>query len=283
MTASTASKHAAKGPPGIVASEGWRWTQSWRQVQFVHWPVSPESLERRLPPGLEVDTWLGQGYVSIVAFRLEWPRWRNWPLVGSWASLTEINFRTYVRHGAEKGIYFLGMFADHWLATRVARRVTPLPYRYARISTDASSDPPLLRYRLSKRGSGPSLLADMEMPTEERACAIGDILPMGAFDDWLLERYSAFVPRREGGLMKMDAAHAPWRAWRVAPRVCASGMGRSFGLDTDSAPGLAHYSPGVEAVIYPFVSLGPADAAREANRDDAASRDEVQVASANPI
>ena len=71
--------------------------QVWRHVGFLHWPVEIPAIVRRLPPGLEVDTFEGVAYVGIVPFTIPTTRVA---VVGPrmTPAFHEINLRTYVHH-----------------------------------------------------------------------------------------------------------------------------------------------------------------------------------------
>src|SRR5213075_3299402 len=72
-------------------------------------------LERRLPPGLELDTRDGRAFASLVAFDfldtrvlgVPWPGYRDF---------TELNLRFYVHRGLERGVVFVREFVPHRLA-----------------------------------------------------------------------------------------------------------------------------------------------------------------------
>src|SRR4051812_6499459 len=116
----------------------------WADVLFVHFAVDPEALQPHVP--FELDLFRGRAYVSVVAFTQR----RLRPRVGGRLAaiisrpLAEhefLNVRTYVRHGGERGIYFL----SEWIPNRIACAVGPvmygLPYRLARTTYRCDADP----------------------------------------------------------------------------------------------------------------------------------------------
>ena len=42
--------------------------QTWLNLLFLHWPIEPSLIQRRLPEGLYVDTYQGQAYMGLVPF-----------------------------------------------------------------------------------------------------------------------------------------------------------------------------------------------------------------------
>src|SRR4051794_14135342 len=94
----------------------------WLNLFLATYAVPASLLERRLPPGLELDTRDGQAFASLVAFQYEntrvlgvpWPGYRNF---------AELNLRFYARRGGERGVVFLREFVPQRLVAWVARTV----------------------------------------------------------------------------------------------------------------------------------------------------------------
>src|SRR5438105_1472977 len=93
--------------PLPLPSGPWQWEQHWFELLFMHWPVPAQSLRPHVHAGLDLDTWDGSPWVSLVAFRLERVRHRWLPSLGLVDNIIELNLRTYVRYRDEPAIYFL--------------------------------------------------------------------------------------------------------------------------------------------------------------------------------
>ena len=231
------------GTPARTAP--WRWAQRWQQVLFAHWRVAPAALLPHLPAGVEPETYDGAAWVSVVAFRLA-VRHRGLPAVGPCSNLLEINLRTYVRYRDDPAVYFLRLHADSRLAVYLARRLTPLPYAVARI-VHALGDAD--RY-VASRPDGTPLFSATFRPTGPRREVRPDSL-----DEWLVERYRAYVADRRGRLFRMTVQHAPWRMREIESEITASGIGAEWGLDLTGPPDRCHYSDAVDAAVLPFEEL----------------------------
>src|SRR5262245_57214084 len=59
--------------------QDWTWSQSWRDVLFLHWEVDDRPLLAHLPAVLEIDRWQGSTWISAVAFRLSEVRLHGLP------------------------------------------------------------------------------------------------------------------------------------------------------------------------------------------------------------
>src|SRR5262249_44077214 len=82
------------------------WRQSWEDLLFLHWRVAPSDLTPHVPSPLQVETFDGRAWVSLVLFRL-WVRPRWLPFLPGVSSLLEANLRTYVHLAGKPGIWFL--------------------------------------------------------------------------------------------------------------------------------------------------------------------------------
>src|SRR4051812_28636534 len=106
----------------------------WLDVIFVHFRVDAA----RLHVPLELDTYRGDAYVSLVAFTQRDLR----PFAGGRIArllatpLAEhefLNVRTYVRRGETRGSFFIAEWIPNRLATLIGPRVYGLPYRLGRL------------------------------------------------------------------------------------------------------------------------------------------------------
>jgi uncharacterized protein YqjF (DUF2071 family) len=180
----------------------------WREVLFVHFRVDPAVLQPLVP--LELDLYEGHAYVSLVAFTQA----RLRPAIGG--ALTEwlsrplanhgfLNVRTYVRHGGERGIYFLAEWIPNRLATFLGPRLYGLPYRLGRLRYDTTAD---ASDRSVVCASGEFHCRARLDPVTAARCE-----PHGQ-DAFLLERYIAFT-HRDGILRRFRIRHEPWRQVRA--------------------------------------------------------------------
>ncbi|MFJ9707069.1 DUF2071 domain-containing protein [Streptomyces sp. NPDC101234] len=84
---------------------------------LISWEAEPERVAALLPPGFEPDVRNGAVLVSLVAFRDRHFHFRFAPRVRF--SAGQVNYRTYVRRGAETGVWFFG--------TSLSSRLVQLP------------------------------------------------------------------------------------------------------------------------------------------------------------
>jgi hypothetical protein len=195
----------------------------------------------------ELDRFDGKAYVTLVAFAQR----RLRPGLGGkvvealcrpLASHPFLNVRTYVRHGSERGIYFLA----EWIPNRLAKWLGPLlyglPYRLGQLEYDTPIDSEALRGMVTGSDAG-QLRFEGEIDAAEIPAPVND--PLGQF---FLERYVAFTHRRGVG-RRFRISHDPWLAVSANVRVTEDGLVDSLGDWWKTArPAGAHYSPGLQDV-----------------------------------
>ena len=112
----------------------------WRRLALLNYAVPPELLEPLLAPGLTLDLWQKQAYVSLVAFEfvetkvlgVKWPGFTAFP---------EINLRFYVRHGDRRGVQFVKeLVPSRWVAF-LARALYNEPYQAYPMSVEVQPLP----------------------------------------------------------------------------------------------------------------------------------------------
>ena len=100
----------------------WIIQQKWSDVLFVSFEVDYDLLRSELPKDLEVDTFNGKAYLSIVPFVMSDIRFFFTPPL-PFSKLSELNLRTYVRYKNKPGIYFFTLDSDHRLGNFLAQKI----------------------------------------------------------------------------------------------------------------------------------------------------------------
>lgn len=215
-----------------------RWLQRWKDALFLHWRVESEALRRVMPEPLEIDTFDGEAWASLVLFRMDIRPRGCFPIPFA-SALPELNLRTYVHRDGAPGIYFLSVHTNHRLLGRLASVFSPMRYHQAQMiyrrtdetfefdATSRSAPTQSLCVAFDRRGT--------ELNSER-----------GGVDDWLLERYRLYIEDGRGGICHGDVEHPRWPVQDVDVSIIANTMGAPFGLPLDFEPHAAHFSPGVD-------------------------------------
>lgn len=223
------------------------WLQRWQDLLFLHWRVPASALVPHLPPRVQVDTRDGTGWVSVVIFRLRVrPSWL--PFYPVFSALVEVNVRTYVRHEERTGVYFLSMHANNIVAVHFARLLTPLPYTPARLTYQRVGAKRVFAGREFHPGVG-QLSLDFTLTGGSWPTVAGSV------DEWLVERYRAFVASKRHGLLTAEVEHPRWLVGGI-DNLTLGGQPTWSGLDLSRPPDLSHFAAGT---IARFSTFQPAE------------------------
>lgn len=222
----------------------------WRDAVFIHWPVDVASLRRLIPAGLEIDTYDGAGWVSIVAFRIAAARPCGLPPPMGLPAFGEINLRTYVSRPEKPGVWFFELDADSALAVAAGRRLVHLPYQRAKIAPAWSATG--ATYRSERFAAEAAFGGDVRVSAP------------GTLDRWLVERYCFYTVDPRGRIARGDVAHPPWLVRDARVSIERNALLGAYGLEALASEPLVHVSPGVAVRAWPLAVSpdGPADRAR---------------------
>lgn len=220
--------------PWTLPGGPWAFHMIWRDAVFLHWPVSPDVLRPHVPEGIDLDLFDGRAWVSIVAFTMARVRPRGLPPLRPVSHFHEVNVRTYTQVDERPGVYFLRIEAASRPACFIARKVSGLPYRHARMQRGTD------RFTTGEERTGSHL--DLGFTVG------GSIADPTDRDLWLTERY-AVHDRTDRGLVTFDVHHVPWPLHDVRIRALDF---RYPGQDDllRSAPAATHASPGVRVLTW---------------------------------
>lgn len=216
--------------------------QRWRDLLFLHWPVSPEVVRPGVPAELPLDLWDGRAWVGVVAFEV---RGARPPLVPGPLGLDflETNARTYVRlPDDEPAVYFFSLDAASRLAVLAARFRYGLPYFHAEM-TRRQEDGRVL-YQTARAGADGARLDVRYRTGEER----GPAAP-GSLEEFLVERRALHV-QRGGEIRTVRVDHEPYPLRQVTAEVMEETLLAAAGVPRPDRAPLAHFSDHVDVTIH---------------------------------
>lgn len=221
---------------------------AWRDLGFLHHRVAVGALGPLLPPGLELETFDGTAWISIVPFRMADVRPRNAPAVLGFSGFAELNVRTYVRHGERPGVFFFSLDATSLPFVLGARVLHGIPYVWSRIQVSRQGEGFAM---VSRRREGvPAGFEASVISTGEAFEAVS-----GSFEHWVAERYCLYAHHR-GRLWRTEVHHAPWSLREARFEVRGESLLRAAGIEILESAAVAHFSSGTEVIAYPPVRVG---------------------------
>ena len=218
--------------------------QVWRHLGFLHWPIASAAIAPLLPPGLEVDTFDGVGYLGVVPFTIPLSRTPRLGLPVA-PAFHELNLRTYVhRDGRDPGVWFFSLDATSRLAVAGARLGYHLPYFHAGISMELSEGPSI-SYSSHRLGSGQTAEFSARYgPTGPAVPAV-----VGSLEFFLAERYLLYAWNGRT-LSSARVRHAPYPLQPAAAFDVRQSLTGPAGLPLiDTPPPLVHYTREVDVRI----------------------------------
>ncbi|WP_281252957.1 YqjF family protein [Oceanobacillus senegalensis] len=216
-------------------------TQRWENLLFVHWSVSPEVMKSYLPTGLELDTYDGKAWISVVSFKVDKVRLRYLPRVPFVRSMFQVNVRTYVKKNGERGVYFFSLETNKFLAVLGARMAT-LPFFRASIIMKKWKN---FFYLRSIRNSMDQKRYKVQYNP------IGDkrLLERDGLDFWLLERYILWT-YKSNTLYRADIRHKSWKVRDVQVNIKHNSLLSFLPNNAIEHEYYAHYAESKEALIW---------------------------------
>ena len=213
----------------------WIIQQKWSDVLFVSFEVDYDVLRSELPKDLEVDTFNGKAYLSIVPFVMSNIRFFFTPPL-PFSKLSELNLRTYVRYKNKPGIYFFTLDSDHKLGNFLAQRIFNLPYRYAILDINLDNNV----YSVHSKNS---------LSLKVR---IKDKNIMTDLSKWIAERYCLYniVDER---VSRGDVLHPIWNLKEAEVISIDNQFSKQFNLDVYPTQYHCFYSKEINVRFRPFV------------------------------
>jgi len=209
-------------------------------VLFLHWPVSPATVDSLVPDWLEPDTADGSAWVSALPLTMA-----EFDLFGLPVreDVEALNLRTYVRTpNGDRGVYFLSLDVADRLAAETARSVFRLPYYHASIRRRRQGDRTEVVAR--RRADADARLTVTFEPTGELRTAAPDTLA-----SFLVERERYFTTGPLGTRLVGSVGHPSWSIQTATATITENTLLSAAGIDRVEGDPLVHYSPGVEMGI----------------------------------
>lgn len=222
----------------------WVAQQNWEDILFIHKAVHRETLSPYVPYPFELDLYNDRAWVSIVIFRAKGSRLRFMPKPLSFPPFYQMNIRTYVRFGKERGVYFFTIHASNQIM-KMGGSIAGLPFKKIPINMRNKGGQIFLTAKHLFDHPESKFCISYE-PEKRNVSTRNDSLP-----HFLVERYAIWMIRGNT-IIKAPIFHTHWKLkkanisiheWEYFP----------FPVTDDL---IFHYSPFKHTVIYPFERIG---------------------------
>lgn len=179
--------------------------QQWRDVSFLHWAVSPESIAPHLPPGTRPDLHEGRAYVGMIPFRMVDTGAARGPAVPWLGTFPETNVRLYsVDDAGRRGVVFCSLDAARAVPVVVGRLGFGLPYVWTRMDHRVDHHGTWAVHTYSARRRGLHRTVSSRLAVRVDAERIG-----GPLESFLTARWGFHVAHL-GRTWFLPNHHEPW-------------------------------------------------------------------------
>lgn len=174
---------------------------------MINYLIDPHILEDYLPPGLEIDTYQNQCFVSLVGFEFKDCRIAGVP-IPYFGSFEEVNLRFYVKRmdGAteKRGVVFISELVPHATVAVLANRLYKEHYATCKMSHKCESDQAEKRldYQWTIHKNSNYIKAIFQ--NEERA------IKPGSLEEFIYEHYYGFTKVTETETWEYKVNHPRW-------------------------------------------------------------------------
>lgn len=217
-------------------NKDWSFYQEWNKALFFHWAIEKEILEKLIPQGVELDTYNGKAWISLVAFTMEKIRPRLLPSFPPISTFHEINLRTYVTKDNKPGVYFLNIEAQKWLSGYLSRKISGLPYQKSKISHNLKNNKLIANFETK----GFNLEVDYQ---------IGNLISNKTdLDIFLTERYCLYLELNDE-LIRYEIHHLPWEVKELTYNKLKTNYFLKD-IDLNRKPDLIRYSEGIQVLAW---------------------------------
>lgn len=236
----------AEHRPWPLPKGPWLMTQTWERLLFAHWPVSFDALKPLIPPGLVLDTFEGEAWISLVPFEMDY-RLRGAP----WAvRFGELNLRTYVRDPEKPGVFFFSLDASDLITVYAARTFYALPYFRSDIRLDRRPDTSI-HYTARRKHPGARAA---EFQGRYSPTALMPPCRPGSLEYWLTERYCLYSVNPRGALCRAEVHHLPWPLHGAEADILTNSVVAASGIILPDTQPILHYSERLDVLVWPLKS-----------------------------
>lgn len=210
--------------------------QYWSHLLFINFEVDQQQLRKIVPDYLELDSYEGKYFSSIVPFEMSHVSFPFSPPL-PFSRLNELNLRTYVKYKGVPGIYFFTLDSNHKLANFIARTFFHLPYRNSKIDMMLEGS----RYFVK------SNMIDLKVQIKDKKLKT-------AREKFLVERYLLYTDNGKN-IFRGEVNHRPWNLRSVEIEKLTECLNKTYGLNQSRFVD-AFYGKGFDVSFNPFKNIG---------------------------
>jgi uncharacterized protein YqjF (DUF2071 family) len=224
----------------------------WRDLVMLNYEVDPAILWRYVPRGVELDTFDGRTFISLVGFQFLRTKLYRFLAVPFHSNFDEVNLRFYGRR-REGGVIRRGVVFVRELVPRMAIA------RFARLMYGEKYDSCPMWHRVTREADG--LAAEygwtwrggkFRLSAQVRGAPAR--VAEGTLENFITEHYWGYSAKSAEESIEYRVSHDPWRVW-VSTEAAFTGdggalYGSDFGEILRRAPDSAFIAEGSPVLVH---------------------------------
>jgi uncharacterized protein YqjF (DUF2071 family) len=223
--------------------EKWIMKQSWKNVFFIHLPVSAPSLRPHIPSCLDLDVYEGEPWISLVLFTIEGIYLKGIPF-SVVSAFPEINVRTYISYNKRPGVFFLSLDAKHWATYTIAKKWYHLPYYESQISVKQTNQ--FTSYNSIRKDRK---VVPAEFKGTLKSLSETFYSKQNSLEYWLTERYYLYSSNQGKDAFRAKIHHEPWQLQEAKAEINANTLISSMNILPLNEDPIVHFSTGTNVLI----------------------------------
>jgi uncharacterized protein YqjF (DUF2071 family) len=234
----------------------------WRNLVMLNYEIEPDILRPLVPQGVELDSWKGKYFVSLVGFQFLDTRVLGMPIPFH-RNFEEVNLRYYVRRRVEKGwrrgVVFVKEVVPRWAIAAVARWL----YNENYVACAMSSAVQFPDGNNGMEGSVIYRWGETDNWNAIHARFQGEPCPASpdSEEEFITEHYYGYVAQRDGSTVEYKVEHPRWRVWKATEArlecAVASFYGERFQKALGGPVSSAFVADGSEVSVYQGERITP--------------------------
>ena len=225
--------------------DAWALWMHWCDLHFASWKVPVEVMRKIVPSELEIDTFDGSAWVSLVSLRVDEMHWNGLPPLPGMDRLRELNLRTYTTRDGKPGVYFLSIDCPAAIPDWIGRHIFGQPFNRAEFAYYND----LLTYQIG---------VERTQDNQRLAALYGDFTPVGeaylpepgTLAHFLVNRLCLYFVGKEG-VYRGDIFHPEFHLRDANTNFRVNTVLQANGFDgLPAKPDHAVFSSGVDVQIW---------------------------------
>lgn len=201
---------------------------AWKKLVLANYAVDPALLQPLLPPGLELDTFNGTYYLSLVGFMFRDTRVMGMKIPYH-VNFPEVNLRFYVKYDngqqAKRGVVFLSEIVPKYAVAFIANTLYKENYRRMPMeATEQFAEQDIeVRYRWKHNNKWNHIAA--------KADSISLPLQPGTEEEFITEHFWGYATDSINSATEYQVAHPRWELYPVKEYSIDCDFGAVYGPD----------------------------------------------------